>query len=75
MAADGAAGADRAVDEANEDPAAARRRSLEGSPELELLRYAVDLRSITAGTGRFTRRYLRHDPMPEQEARKVLAGP
>ena len=44
-------------------------------PELELLRYAVDLRSITAGTGRFTRRYLRHDPMPEQEARKVLAGP
>lgn len=40
-------------------------------PELELLRYAVDLRSITAGTGRFTRRYLRHDPMPEHEARKV----
>ena len=42
-------------------------------PELELLRYAVDLRSITAGTGRFTRRYLRHDPMPEHEARKAMA--
>jgi elongation factor G len=41
-------------------------------PELELLRYAVDLRSITAGTGRFTRRYLRHDPMPEHEARKAM---
>ena len=44
-------------------------------PELELLRYAVDLRSITAGTGRFTRRYLRHDPMPEHEARKVTTPP
>jgi elongation factor G len=41
-------------------------------PEQELLRYAVDLRAITAGTGRFTRRYLRHDPMPDHEARKVL---
>jgi elongation factor G len=43
-------------------------------PEIELLRYAVDLRSITAGTGRFNRRYLRHDPMPEHEARKVAAA-
>jgi elongation factor G len=43
-------------------------------PEIELLRYAVDLRSITAGTGRFTRRYLRHDPMPEHEARKAIAA-
>jgi elongation factor G len=43
-------------------------------PEIELLRYAVDLRSITAGTGRFTRRYLRHDPMPEHEARKAMAA-
>jgi elongation factor G len=43
-------------------------------PETELLRYAVDLRSITAGTGRFTRRYLRHDPMPEHEARKAIAS-
>jgi len=41
-------------------------------PELELLRYAVDLRAITAGTGRFTRRYLRHDPMPDHEARKAM---
>ncbi|HEY6749037.1 MAG TPA: elongation factor G-like protein EF-G2 [Mycobacteriales bacterium] len=43
-------------------------------PEMELLRYAVDLRAITAGTGRFTRRYLRHDPMPEHEARKAMAA-
>ena len=33
-------------------------------PDQELLRYAVELRAITAGTGRFTRRYLRHDPVP-----------
>ena len=43
-------------------------------PETELLRYAVDLRSITAGTGRFSRRYLRHDPMPEHEARKAITA-
>ncbi|MFL6130981.1 MAG: elongation factor G-like protein EF-G2 [Mycobacteriales bacterium] len=41
-------------------------------PEIELVRYAVDLRSLTAGTGRFTRRYVRHDPMPEHEARKAI---
>jgi elongation factor G len=43
-------------------------------PEVELLRYAVDLRSLTAGTRRFTREYLRHDPMPEQEAQKAIAA-
>jgi elongation factor G len=43
-------------------------------PEVELVRYAVDLRSLTAGTGRFSRRYLRHDPMPEQEAQKAIAA-
>jgi elongation factor G len=36
------------------------------------MRYAVDLRSITAGTGRFARTYLRHDPMPEHEASHLL---
>ncbi|MHC6594744.1 elongation factor G-like protein EF-G2 [Arthrobacter sp. C152] len=33
-------------------------------PDQELLRYPVELRAITAGTGRFRRRYLRHDPVP-----------
>jgi elongation factor G len=33
-------------------------------PDQELLRYAVDLRALTAGTGRFRRHYLRHDPVP-----------
>jgi elongation factor G len=43
-------------------------------PEIELVRYAVDLRALSAGTGRFTRNYLRHDPMPEYEATKALAA-
>jgi elongation factor G len=43
-------------------------------PEIELVRYAVDLRALSAGTGRFTRTYLRHDPMPDHEATKALAA-
>ena len=37
-------------------------------PDLELLRYAVVLRSLTAGTGSFTRRPLRHEPAPADRA-------
>jgi elongation factor G len=33
-------------------------------PEIELLTYATDLRSLSHGTGTYTRRYLRHEPMP-----------
>ncbi|MFD7639032.1 elongation factor G [Kitasatospora sp. NPDC059795] len=33
-------------------------------PELELTRYPLDLRSLSHGTGQFTRSYLRHSPMP-----------
>jgi elongation factor G len=43
-------------------------------PEIELIRYATDLRALSAGTGRFTRTYLRHDPMPDHEAQKALAA-
>jgi elongation factor G len=43
-------------------------------PEIELIRYATDLRALSAGTGRFTRAYVRHDPMPEHEAQKALAA-
>jgi elongation factor G len=43
-------------------------------PEIELVRYAVDLRALSAGTGRFTRTYVRHDPMPDYEAQKALAA-
>jgi len=33
-------------------------------PDLELLHYAAELRSISHGTGSFSRTYLRHEPMP-----------
>jgi elongation factor G len=33
-------------------------------PDEELLRYAIQLRSLTAGTGTFRRDYLRHEPVP-----------
>jgi elongation factor G len=42
-------------------------------PEIEVTRYAIDLRSLSHGTGTFTRTYLRHEPMPTNVAQKVLA--
>ncbi len=37
-------------------------------PASELLRYAVDLRSITSGTASFTRTFIRYEPMPQHLA-------
>ncbi|MDQ1698231.1 MAG: elongation factor [Frankiaceae bacterium] len=42
-------------------------------PEIEVTRYAIDLRSLSHGTGTFTRSYVRHEPMPSNVAQKVLA--
>jgi elongation factor G len=42
-------------------------------PELEITRYAIDLRSVSHGTGSFTRKYLRHEPLPSHLAAKVAA--
>jgi elongation factor G len=42
-------------------------------PEIEVVRYAVDLRSMTQGTGTFSRTYQRHEPMPSHLASKVQA--
>ena len=42
-------------------------------PELEAVRYAIDLRSLSHATASFTRRYLRHEPMPSHLADKVLS--
>ncbi|MEU3223488.1 elongation factor G-like protein EF-G2 [Streptomyces sp. NPDC006976] len=42
-------------------------------PELEIDRYTVDLRALTHGTGRFSRSYARHEPMPAQLADRVRA--
>ncbi|PKV84679.1 elongation factor G-like protein EF-G2 [Streptomyces sp. TLI_146] len=40
-------------------------------PEIEIGRYAVDLRSVSHGTGRFDRSYARHEPMPPQLAERI----
>ena len=42
-------------------------------PQLEVTRYAVDLRSLSHGTGTFSRTYLRHEPMPAHIASKLQA--
>jgi elongation factor G len=41
-------------------------------PELEIIRYAIDLRSLSHGTGSFSRSYLRHEPLPAHLAEKVI---
>jgi elongation factor G len=41
-------------------------------PEVEITRYAIDLRSLSHGTGTFTRQNLRYEPMPSQLATKVI---
>ncbi|MDX3852633.1 elongation factor G-like protein EF-G2 [Streptomyces sp. AK02-01A] len=41
------------------------------APELEIGRYAVDLRSVSHGTGRFSRSYARHEPMPAALAERI----
>ena len=43
-------------------------------PELEASRYAIDIRSIAHGTGRFTRTHAGFAPMPPSLARRMLTG-
>ncbi|MEU7868556.1 elongation factor G-like protein EF-G2 [Dactylosporangium sp. NPDC049140] len=40
-------------------------------PATELVRYAVELRAMTSGSGTFTRAFVRHDPMPAHLAEAV----
>ncbi|GAA0381661.1 elongation factor G-like protein [Acrocarpospora corrugata] len=40
-------------------------------PELEITRYAIDLRSMSHGTGSFHRGFLRYEPLPSHLADKV----
>lgn len=48
-----------------------RTQVLAEVPQTELVRYAVDLRSATHGSGVFTRAFARYEPMPEDVARQV----
>jgi len=40
-------------------------------PATELVRYAVELRAMTSGSGTFSRTFARHDPMPAHLAEAV----
>ena len=42
-------------------------------PQLEITRYAIDLRSMSQGTGTFSRRFLGYEPLPTHLADKVTA--
>ncbi|GII65459.1 elongation factor G [Sphaerisporangium krabiense] len=44
-------------------------------PELEITRYAIDLRSMSHGTGSFHRSFLRYEPLPSHLADKLRAAP
>ncbi|MFB0629001.1 elongation factor G-like protein EF-G2 [Streptomyces sp. AB3(2024)] len=54
-----------------EQAGAGRTRVRAEIPEIEIGRYAVELRSVSHGTGRFSRAYARHEPMPPHLADKV----
>jgi elongation factor G len=43
-------------------------------PETELVRYASELRSLSHGTGTFSRKYLRHEPVPAAKAAQLTAA-
>lgn len=57
------------------EPEAAGRTVVQAEvPASELLRYAVDLRSITSGTATFTRKFARYEPVPEAFVASVSKG-
>ncbi|HTR69433.1 MAG TPA: elongation factor G-like protein EF-G2, partial [Mycobacteriales bacterium] len=43
-------------------------------PELEVTRYAIDLRSISHGTATFSRVHLRYEPMPSHLSSKLTSA-
>lgn len=43
-------------------------------PQVELTRYAIDLRSLAHGAASFTRSFVRYEPMPESAAARVNAA-
>jgi elongation factor G len=43
------------------------------APQLELVRYATELRSLSHGTGRFSRGFCRYDALPAHVASRLTA--
>ena len=44
-------------------------------PQTEIVRYAIELRAMTQGTGTFSRKFVRYEPMPQNLAEKAKATP
>ena len=44
------------------------------APQAELVKYAVDLRSITRGSGRFISEFLDYEEVPRELAEKIAAA-
>ena len=41
-------------------------------PEAEIAKYAIDLKAMTQASGRFSRKFLRYDPVPEFLIKKIV---
>ena len=41
-------------------------------PEAEISKYAIDLKAMTQASGRFSRKFLRYDPVPEFLIKKIV---
>jgi len=55
------------------DPMGGRTTITARVPEAELYKYAATLRSITQGRGHHARTFIAHEPMPDADAKKVIA--
>jgi len=41
-------------------------------PESEISKYAIDLKAMTQASGRFTRKFLRYEAVPEHLIKKIV---
>lgn len=48
------------------------QRVVAEAPQVELLKYAIDLRSMTQARGSFTMKFVRYDEMPQQLSQKII---
>jgi elongation factor G len=43
-------------------------------PQVEISRYAIDLRAASHGAASFSRTFVRYEPMPDNVAQKLVAS-
>jgi elongation factor G len=42
-------------------------------PEAEIINYSIDLKAMTQGSGKFTRKFVRYDDVPSNLVDKIVA--